>query len=571
MKHLHKFASVLLALVMAFSLMAPAFATETTSNLSPVEGPQTITISNATVGHTYTAYQVFKGDLDAAIQTPTDLRNPVLSNIDWGDHADSAAILAAIVAYENHETLFPGITASSSAADVAAVLTEDNAVDFSQAIASTLKTSNLSATATGETVKIENVPIGYYLIKDTAADDATGTAQAVSLYMLQVVGPTEVVSKVGTPTPDKTVKDVNDSTTDDPTWSHTADHDIGDVIEYELKATLPKNIESYKSYKLVFTDEMSAGLTLVNKDSVTGQIIYLTDVDMISNNLVVKVDGQEITSGFEAAYVMGEEGKTTLTVTFDNVMAATVGASSESVITIGYKALLNENAAVKNENSLTLTYPRNPNTDGDGEPETGTTPPVIAVVFTFKTIINKVQPDPEDPTKNISLAGAKFELDKWNPTGGDNENGAWEKIEDATISENDTRFTFNGLDDGLYRLRETVTPAGFNSIPNVYFKVEAKHSDKANGLEEGVLDELTVTQVKEDGSPLGEGETIILNFTPNKDEGSASTDVVNRSGAQLPETGGIGTTIFYVVGGLLTVGAVVLLVTKKRMSADSDK
>ena len=575
MKHLHKFASVLLALVMALSLMVPAFAAEgetveptNPETVSPSEvevaGPQTITITNATSGHTYYAYQIFTGTLAADKKNDGDLVNPVLSDIEWSKDLDSAAVLKALAAYEKDgEKVFSNVTAESTAADVAQILNDGNAADFAQAIGSLLTTAHKdSGVVTGTTATIEDVTIGYYLIKDVAPNDADDTKKDVSLFMLQVVGPTTVVSKVGTPVPDKNVKDINDSTdTTTGGWDKTADHDIGDVLEYQLKATLPANISNYETYKLTFTDKMSAGLTLLNKTSTDKEhIVYLTDNSNIAAEaLTVKLSETEIKTGFAASYTTRDNGSTVLTVVFDDVKALANDVNGK-VITIEYKAQLNENAAFKNENELTLTYPRNPNHEGNGTPEEGTTPPVIAVVFTFNTILNKTDADMKP------LIGAEFKLEK-RIKDADGAEDTWEEIDRLTLNEEKTSFTFKGLDDGIYRLTETKAPAGYNKINPVFFKIEAVHSGDGTG---GEVTELKVYEITEDGEKVAEG-SIKLSFTTSTENDGATTNVVNQSGATLPETGGIGTTIFYIVGGLLTVGAVVLLVTKKRMSVDSDK
>ena len=116
-----------------------------------------------------------------------------------------------------------------------------------------------------------------------------------------------------------------------------------------------------------------------------------------------------------------------------------------------------------------------------------------------------------------------------------------------------TTFTFSGLDDGNYRLTETKTPAGYNTIDPIEFTITAEHD---------VLSDSPALKSLSGNATTGE-----ITFTSNTTEGSLSADVVNKAGATLPETGGIGTTIFYVLGSVLLVGAAVLLITKKRMSA----
>ena len=152
------------------------------------------------------------------------------------------------------------------------------------------------------------------------------------------------------------------------------------------------------------------------------------------------------------------------------------------------------------------------------------------------------------------LPDAAFTLEKYIK-----ETDKWIAIQQVE-TEPGTTFTFTGLDDGDYRLTETATPDGYNSIDPITFTVTAEHKvEWTTGLER--TDILT--------SLSGNVTTGEIKFTASENLGTLSTDVVNESGLVLPETGGIGTTIFYIVGGLLTVGAVVLLVTKKRMGADA--
>ncbi|MGM9974532.1 MAG: SpaA isopeptide-forming pilin-related protein, partial [Clostridiaceae bacterium] len=162
---------------------------------------------------------------------------------------------------------------------------------------------------------------------------------------------------------------------------------------------------------------------------------------------------------------------------------------------------------------------------------------------------NKVDSD------NKPLTGAEFRLDKFvaNEKGEDTYNdmkGTWTPIT-AVKNQDGTVFTFAGLDDGEYRLIETVTPDGYNSIDPIYFTVTAEHDVESNN-----------PALKSLNGDATKGE---IDFTDNLVDGSLSADVVNNSGATLPETGGMGTTLFYVIGGGLVLVAIVLLITKRRI------
>lgn len=198
-----------------------------------------------------------------------------------------------------------------------------------------------------------------------------------------------------------------------------------------------------------------------------------------------------------------------------------------------------------NVNNAKLQFSNNPNDSQGGENgPTGETPWDNVIVFTYKVEINKVNENSQP------LSGAEFTLSKKLVDG---------TTKDITVVKNTagTSFTFSGLDDGEYILTETKTPSRYNTISPITFIVTADHDitwEKQN--RDAVLTKMSGNKVN--------GE---IDLTANKAEGSLSADVVNKSGSTLPTTGGMGTTIFYVVGSILVLGAAILLITKKRMSA----
>ena len=506
MKHIKKLASLLLVLVMVFALATTAFAEETTYS---------ITINNSAKDHTYEAYQIFTGDLSGT----------TLSNIVWGSGVSEA-----------------GQTALGDAAAKAETLkTEADAKAFAKAVAPYLTTAAGSAnTVTDGKYVISGLAAGYYLVKDQDGS-LTGDNDSYTEYIIQVVGNVTATPKSDVPEVQKKVKDINDSTDTTKTdWQDSADYDIGDSIPFQLKATLADNVSSYTTYKVVFHDTLSKGLTY-------------------NNDAKVYIDGTE-TNGFAVTATVNADA-TTLTVSCDDVKA--LSAVNSSAITVEYTAKLNENAVLGsagNPNEVYLEYSNNPNKSEKGNNETGETPKDVVIVFTYKTIINKVD------SENKPLTGAAFKLEKL-IKGKDGAADTWTTVKEFIVDETTTSFTFSGLDDGQYKLTETKTPVGYNTIDPIYFVIEATHDETADAPTLKTLNAYLTDANGNKQTEVKDGESVNIDLgTVDLTAGSITTTVVNKSGSELPSTGGIGTTIFYVLGGVLVLAAVVLLVTKKRMS-----
>lgn len=554
MKHIKKLASLLLALVMVLSLAVTAFADEPTT--------YSITINNSTTGHTYEAYQIFTGDLHI-----TEGNEKVLSNIVWGSGVSEAGQTALQNKYDTAET--------KSAAGVAAALTNDNAVQFAKDAAGYLTTTKVDSTysETNKNYTISGLAAGYYLVKDKDGS-LTGDSDSYTEYIIQVVGNVTATPKSDVPEVQKKVKDINDSTDTTKTdWQDSADYDIGDSVPFQLKATLANNVSSYTTYKVVFHDTLSKGLTL-NATYGEGQ-----NANVVTSGVTVKVGDADKTANFVITAVKNADGTTTLTVSCDDVKA--LGAGNRSVITVDYTAKLNENAVLGsagNPNKVYLEYSNNPNKSEEGNNETGNTPKDTVIVFTYKTIINKVTKNPDYDSKGegskeyIPLTGAEFTLEKKvlkTPANGENGTEAEYEWKTITVVKNEegTTFTFSGLDDGQYKLTETKTPAGYNTIDSIYFVIEATHDETADAPTLKTLNAYLTDANGNKQTEMKDGESVNIDLgTVDLTAGSITTTVVNKSGSELPSTGGMGTTIFYVLGSILVIGAAVLLVTKKRMS-----
>lgn len=449
----------------------------------------TITINGDTTGHTYEAYQIFKGDLSG----------DTLSNIQWG----------------NGVTPF-NYNSKSTASDIAATLkTDADAKSFAAEAGKHLSTTTSGNYANG---KITGLEAGYYLVKDK--DNTVPKDGAYTSFIMEVVKNISVNTKSSVPKVEKKVKDINDSTDSEMSdWQDSADHDINDKVPFKLTATLPSNFDSYKEYYLEFKDTLSAGLTY-NKDA---------KVYLVNNG--VKTD---VTSSFTIA----DNGSSYKI----NNLKSLSGVTATTKVVVEYTATLNEHAVIGsagNPNTVHLEYSNNPNYTGNGENSPkGETPKDTVIVFTYKVVVNKVDQDKKP------LAGAKFKLEKKLV------NGSYKEV--ATVSTTaGSKFEFKGLDDGEYRLTETETPAGYNSIAPITFKVTASHETESD------MPKLTDLN--------GEKVSGEIKFEKDVNAGSLTTDVVNKKGSLLPNTGGIGTTLLYLAGSILVVGAGILLVTKKRM------
>lgn len=493
MKHLGKMltgiVAALASVAMALTLAPPAFAATTTYKL---------TLTGTATGHTYEAYQIFTGDLSTKDDTK------VLSNVAWGNG----------VTYSGTE----------SAADVAKALS-DGTMSIAQLQEKlTLTTPAKTVDSAKDSTVIDGLAAGYYLVKDKDGSQAD-KSDAYTKFIVQVVGDTTAEIKSDVPTVEKKVKDTNDSTNSISGWQDSADADINDQVQYQITGTMPSNIADYTTYKYVFTDTMSAGLTYTAK------------------NATIKIGDKDVTSSF-TENITTNGGSTVVTWTCDNLKGIEgVTLDANTKVVVNYTARLNENAVLGsagNPNEVNLTYSNNPNKGGEGE--TGKTPNDKNIVFTYKTVVNKVDQDKK------SLAGAAFILEKKGP------DGNYKTVKEFTAG-TETSFEFKGLDDGDYRLTETTTPSGYNKIAPIEFTISADHDAKSDDPE---LKSLT-------GNPTT-GEAT---FTADKDAGSLTTDVVNKSGSTLPSTGGMGTTVLYVGGAVLAVVACVGLAIRhnKRQNA----
>lgn len=498
------------------------------------------TVNQEDTGYTYSIYQIFAGDAST-----NSAGEAVLSNIEWGDGVkdDSKTQVYAMF----------GLTGENKTAAKVAEAVAAASGNVFHTIMSTLTTKNgaslqnghdLTYDSTNKNYSISNLEPGYYLVRNTVVP----AGATYSDYLVAVLNK-DVSSdpKVGTPTSEKKTQDKNDSTDlTAGTVQDSADYDIGNTIPYTLTATLPTNYANYAQYRLNFVDDISAGLSwdgtatiYYGASDTTGSSIIFTDVTDQTK------DGKK----YESSYTGGK----VLRFCIDDLKAAAPSLAGGDTITIRYNATLNANAKIGSEgnpNKYNIEFSNNPTNTAD----VTTTPPDLVIVFTYKTVFNKVD------ASNNPLTGADFKLEKKVRTGSGE---AWVDVTELNGSGNtnptktgDTTgstFAFSGLDDGDYRLTEITTPTGYNTIDPIEFTITAEHTISG---ESPALTSLTGT----DGAEF--------TMTADLSAGSLTANIVNNSGTVLPSTGGSGTTIFYVAGLILVLGAAVILIVRRK--ADSD-
>lgn len=559
-----------------------------------------ITIDKAPEGQTYEAYQVFSGSLDTN-------NNLVVS--DWGSGVNGTDLLAELktTTFSNADISFTSCTNAPQVAEVLSKIVSktDDANLFASIVSKHLTDTKIT--------DLTSVQAGYYLIKGGSGDNITK-------YVLSVADNVTVSLKVGTPTVMKKVKE-NTKTLGETTFDVTefegltgadyigyndvADYNIGDEVPFKLFGSMPQNIDDYKAYRYIFHDNIDA--THFDTTSIEFDKVEVVSKDGLTRDTIA-------TAGYNVN-IDKNNGK--ITVTFNNIKdiesdkGTKINIDKDSKIEVSYTAVLDTDANIGldgQQNEVYLEYSNNPNWDGTGsdsntpsgnpdtptgdsdtpvtpgegdsgtpEDTTNTTPKDKVIVFTYQLNINKIDKNTQKSLKGVVFSlkddnsksahyGEYVQIDSTGAVSGWTAN----KSEASNLTTDDKgNVSVKGLDDGTYILTEEQPLANYNPIPELKLTISGNtitvvssadatgddtyHAQNWTGTADKALTGLTFSI---------EGDNSV--YDGDVDKGTVDITVENSKGSTLPITGGIGTTMFYMVGGILVVGAGVTLIAKKR-------
>lgn len=527
MRFTKRLASLLLVAVMALALTIPALAAD----------------------HTYEIYQIFTGDVSGK----------TLSNVEWGKNGTGTE--GESVADDVLNALAK--VAGGTDAEKLAVIKNYVKLD-----STAFRTVPKDVTDVNAEISVDEIPAGYYLIKDKD-NTQNGEGGFYTLYVVKVTNGTLTFKPKGdVPTSEKKILEGGNKVD-----ANSAS--IGDTVNYEITGTMPSNIDAYTTYYYEFSDTLSKGLTF-------------------GNDVKVMIGDKDVTGSFAVTSTTdGETGVTTITITINDLKSIEgVTINDKTKVVVTYSAKLNKDAVIAgngNPNDVKLIYSNDPNHSGAGENDPkGETPKDEVVTYTTELTITKTDEKgqilpgaeftlsgegvnivlvTEEVFTQVDTNGTYYKLKDGTYTKEEPTEATRDKYEDptvkyakstvftlkgagqtetkvvGTVSPETGKLTFTGLGAGDYTLTESKTPAGYNTIAPIDFTISFDAATK----------KFTTNN-----------DTI----TVGTDDNTLSTTIVNKAGVQLPETGGIGTTIFYTLGAVLVVGAGVLLVTKKRMDTE---
>ncbi len=574
MKRARKLVSFLLVLAMALTMSTVAFADTSYSLPDGFPTSGTVTITGANDGETYAAYQIMK-------ETPTGVADDGEPYVEFAIPSDfKSYVLQAINAYDST------VDTEAEDFDAAGYLLNNTSVTgytaiedytaFATAMYEAFKDVTPTYTATADEdgyAKFEEVDDGYYLIIETTeskSDSAYTAAILTDILFTETRDSYEIAVKSGSPTMTMKVKNTNQSTGVTSDWQDMADSGAGDVIEFQLTASnFSDYMDSYESYVITFHDTMDTGMVYANKITV-----YVDGIEVAFDSNSVKVaDGRSFTDSSSSTYEYTEpDDQCTIEITLDlknlsqKVGGEAVTVTKESTVTVVYQAKLVSNQYTGSQltstggftNQAYLEYSNDPY-DADS---TAVTASDYTTVITYYLQLYKI-----DDT-GAELEGAKFTLYKWMDNGNNDGTGYWEsRGTQGGVNDMKSLYWFTGLDDGFYKLEENTAPSGYVSVDDVYFVVDSTLAGTMpeSGWSTGCLEYFYVTLTNANQVALETSDTDQVKITSQSETGYFVFTIADDEKSVLPSTGGIGTTIFYIIGAILVIGAVVLLITRFRV------
>lgn len=466
-----------------------------------------ITINNAVSGQTYTIYRILELEYDqtnnAYRYTAVAAWNAFINTRSSDLKVDNATGTVTWVNSDKNNNS----SAIQNFADAAGKWASNNTI-----------ANDGSKKASGSTVTFTDLPLGWYLVVSSLSN---GAICSIGTTDKEVT----INEKNGAPTVDKEV--LEDSTN---TYGKGNDADVGDTVTF--RATIKVTDGDPKNY--VLHDKMSDGLTFKGITSVTRTNAGTSTSDTLNENTHYTLkQGAGVTVDPNCTFELAFK---------ENVL------KPNDVVVVEYTAVINEKAVIGstgNPNEATLEYK-------DGTRGTSSS----TKTYTWKIDIYKYFQDSAGTKK--PLKDATFVLYRQNSSNTpEYAKISADKIEWGTEKEQATPLTsdkegkiaISRLDADTYYLEETKAPTGYNPLTSpIEIKIEHSTMNETSAS-------ATITY-KQQGT-----EDSATNITSTENR----VEVENKTGTTLPSTGGMGTTLFYVVGGGLMVAAIVLLVTKKRM------
>lgn len=541
MKNMKKIMAVILACAMTFAMSVTAFAAQEVGTATT--GTGSITISNPSNGIEYKVYKIFdatvgaKGEINYTKSGFTELKK------------DDTVYFKADTA--------GNITATDAAKDSEGKLTAD-----AIALLDSIK-GNAVATVTsnGQTPLVfQGLAYGYYYV-----ESGLGTAVSVDS-----TNPNATITDKNTTTPhwddDDTENGKLVSTDGGTTWVDSTSVNAGDTVSFKLEITSSNYDDDKQIADFIISDDLPDGLTFGSITSVkVGDTILTKDAD---------------TNGYTMTDSTATDGKFTINIPWvtavttgtgdDEVTTYTSNYATKSKIKIIYTATLNgDNAVIAkngNVNEAEFTWDLVPSTPGGDKPKTDkTTEKETATVYTYAFAIKKVDQDGKD------LANAVFTLPFYVNATADTDDGAYiyAGTTAGTGLTNEVTSPANGLIIVKGLKENTNVPITEKTAPNGYNKIDGTITVPVTATSSTTTTTNITKYLDADGNVTEtEAETnkATITITDNNIVVGSAQVVVNKAGQELPETGGIGTTIFYVIGSVLVIGAGVVMITRRRMS-----